>query len=95
MHAAEREAAKKAWEEQVRREADPATYANKIHTIKAQISNLQRIMANEREVGYVSGYVNKQTLYMAGRGIVSLREQMLAQYKIYRAKGGRRPLSDL
>ena len=95
MHAAEREAAKKAWEAQVKREADPNTYAQRIRNIKVQISNLQRMISREREIGAVSGFVNKENLYMAGRGIVGLREQMYAEYRTYRAKGGRRALADL
>lgn len=73
----------------------PQTHIDRIHQYRSEIARVQGIIDRERRIGRTSGYVNKQTLYQAGEFIEMCREKIAAEYREYRATGGRRPLSAL
>lgn len=73
----------------------PATHANRIRESRAKIARYRSMIARERHVGTVSGFVDKRNLYMAGQLIVAEEEKIRSEYEAYRLTGGKKPLSSL
>lgn len=63
--------------------------AQQVRAAQRFIDDAERAMANEREIGRVSGYVNAARLREAGSMIVFYRNMQGAQWKIYKANGGK------
>lgn len=62
---------------------------------KLRLARDRAIIAHERKVGAVSGYVDKATLHAAGSDIVRLEERLPSLYATYRQHGGTKPLAKI
>ncbi len=61
----------------------------------AAIARARAVMARERQVGAVSGYVDRQTLHAAGESIVNQQARIQMLYQRYRREGGTKTLAQI
>jgi hypothetical protein len=62
---------------------------------KRRMSASEKTIETEKEIGRVSGYVNKLVLRRAGEDIVSCRKSIPEDFATYRRLGGKKQLSEL
>lgn len=62
--------------------------ANQIRAAQAYINSAQSVISEEKEIGQVSGYVNKSRLHDAGAQIIFYRKMIKDQWNVYKANGG-------
>lgn len=66
-----------------------------IRWCKSQMEAAQRAIEREQQVGLVSGYVNKQSLHLAGTAIVECRDLIASTYSQYKQLGGKKNLAKI
>lgn len=62
--------------------------ANQIRSAQSYINAAQKAISEEKEIGQVSGYVNKSRLHDAGAQIVFYRKMIKDQWAVYEVNGG-------
>lgn len=62
--------------------------ANRIRAAQAYINSAQSAISEEKEIGQISGYVNKSRLHDAGVQIILYRKIINEQWSVYKENGG-------